>query len=227
MAVIRHRIEHIIETDPVIKKGLQRGIINSRALVRFMQETNKVDGSTESILGVIRRYPLGHDRESFPSHVFADCEITMRTKVGDLSLENGTDVMQRIAEFARTVKTTRGENLRVIVGHKAVRIIADQKALGRFRQTLRDQEVLRYEANLVEISLLFPPEAEETKGVYAKIVTELTLNDVNIVGINCCSPESILLIAEKDGPRAFSVLHQLVLEEAKISHNSPHERPAN
>ena len=216
MADDRHRIERIIQADPVIKKGLQRGIINSRALVRFMQRVDGMDSTPESILGIIRRYPLEPDNHSPPHHVFRGCELSIGNKVADLAIENGPDVMQRIAEFARTIKTTKGENLRVVVGLTSIRLIADQRTLDRFRKTLREQEIIRYATNLVEISLLFPPEAEETQGIYAKIVTELALNDVNLIGITCCSPESILLVAENDAPRAFDALQRLVVDEGKV-----------
>src|SRR5690349_628540 len=99
---IRRRIERIIETDPVIKKGLQRRIINSRALARFIQETNGLASTPDAIPGVIRRYPVnGDDPEFYKS--FKDCELAMRNKMGDLALENSQGNMRRIADFASTI----------------------------------------------------------------------------------------------------------------------------
>ncbi len=214
MADTRRSVERIIESDPVIKKGLQRRIINSRALARYILEVNGIDSTSDSILGIIRRYPVGHEVESGHRTAFKDCEITVRSKVADLAIENGPDIMRRIAEFASTIKTIKGESLTVVVGLQSIRVIAEQNVLESFRQTLRPQEIIRYSTHLAEISLLFPREAEGIKGIIAKISTELSLNDVNLAGILCCSPEDILLVAEEDAPRTLETLQRMLREEA-------------
>ena len=57
-------------------------------------------------------------------------------------------------------------------------------------------------------------QARGTKGIIAKISTELALNDVNLVGIICNSPEDILLVTEADAPRALEALQRMLGEEA-------------
>ena len=144
----------------MIKKGLQRRIINSRALARYILEANGVDSTLDAILGIVRRYPVSSENDNRHRQVFKDCEIATRNKVADLAVENGPDIMRRVAEFASTIRTTRGESLRVTVGFRSIRVIADQKALESSRQTLRPKEIISYSNDLAEISLLFPPEAE-------------------------------------------------------------------
>jgi aspartokinase len=224
VADIRRRVERIIESDPVIRKGIQRGIINSRALARYILEVNGVDSTLDAILGIVRRYPLGSENDNGHQQVFKDCEIAMRNKVADLAVENGPDIMRRIAEFASTINTTKGESLRVVVGSRSIRVIADRKALDSFRQTLRPREIINYSDDLAEISLLFPPEARRTKGIIAKISAELALNDVNLVGITCNSPEDILLVTETDAPRALEVLQRMLTEEA--THTNRNRAPS-
>ncbi len=215
VADIRRQVERFIETDPVIKKGLQRGIINSRALARYILEAKGVDSTLDAILGIVRRYPLGSENDNRHQQVFKDCEIATRNKVADMAVENGPDIMRRIADFASTIRTTRGENLRVTVGFRSIRVIADEKALESFRQTLRPKDIISYSNGLAEISLLFPPESRGTKGIIAKISSELALNDVNLVGIICNSPEDILLVTEADAPRALEALQRMLGEEAR------------
>jgi aspartokinase len=214
VADIRRQVERFIETDPVIKKGLQRRIINSRALARYILEAKGVNSTLDTVLGIVRRYPLSGENDSRHRQVFKDCEIATRNNVADLAVENGPDIMKRIAEFASTIRSNRGESLRVTVGFRSIRVIADEKALESFRQKLLPKEIISYSNDLAEISLLFPPEAKSTKGIIAKISTELALNDVNLVGIICNSPEDILLITEADAPRALQVLQRMLGEEA-------------
>ena len=226
MADIRRLVERIVESDPVIKKGLQRKIINSRALARYILESDGVTSTADSILGIIRRYPLASEKDRDHQSIFKYCEIAMRNKVADLAIENGPDVMKRVAEFAATIKTTRGENLRIIVGLQSIRVIAEQKILDPFMETLRKSEVISYATNLAEISLLFPPESSKVKGIAAKITAQLVLNDVNLAGILCCAPEDIIVVSEDDAPRALEALQQLIKDEAKSSrHEAAKPKP--
>jgi hypothetical protein len=210
----RRLVERTIERDPVIKKGLQREIINSRALARFIQQDDRIDLSLDSILGIIRRYPRAAEATAGTDQILRDCELTMRSRIGDLAVEHGPHIMRQIAEFAGSTRSTSGENLRVVVGQRSIRVIAEQKALEKFRKTFQEKEIVRYSDNLVEISLLLTPEAEQTKGIYARITTELALNDVNLVGIMCCSPESILLVEEKDAPKAIETIQDMISDRS-------------
>src|SRR5712691_1484420 len=141
-------VEWMIERDPVIKKGLQREIINSRALARFIQATDGIDSSLDSILGIIRRYPRASEGAAGTDQILRDCELTMRNKVGDLAVERGPHAMRQIAEFAGSARSTSGENLRVVVGQRSIRVIAEQKALEKFRETFQEKEIIRYSDNL-------------------------------------------------------------------------------
>jgi hypothetical protein len=225
MASVRRQVERIIESDPVIKKGLQRRIINSRALARYILRVDGVDSTQDGILGVIRRYPLAEEIEPVHRQLFKDCEIVTRHGMANLSIENSPGIMRSIAEFAAGIRTTRGESLRVSVGLTSIRVIAEQKTLELFRQTLRPGEIVSYMTDLAEISLLFAPEADKNKGakgIAAKITAQLLSHDINVEGLFFSCPEDVVMIAEGDAPRALQALQQLLREESlSDKHRSP------
>ncbi len=218
MASVRRQVERIIESDPVIKKGLQRRIINSRALARYILSVDKVESTQDGILGIIRRYPLGDELEMVHRQMFKDCEIVTRHGMANLAIEKTPGIMRSVAEFAANIKTMRGENLRLAVGLTSIRVIAEQKTLELFRQTLRPTEVVSYTPDLAEISLLFNPDAEKLKGVKgiaAKITAQLVSHDVNMAGMFFFGlPEDVIMVAEDDAPRALQAIQQLLKEES-------------
>jgi hypothetical protein len=214
----RRSVERIIETDPVIKKGLQRGIVNTRALARYIQENDGVNSSFDAILGAIRRYPLEADRAGSSIRVFRDCSLALRSKIGDLILEIDSDVMKRVVEFAGSMRTLRGENLRILVGLKTIRVIAEQRSIAQLKETLGDHKIIKHMTNLVEISVLLSPEAEASKGVIARITSEIALHDVCIWGSSCVLPEFIVLVEEKDATRAHEALQNLLNEASAADH---------
>ena len=80
-------MERIIESDPTIRTGLQRGIINSRALSRYILENCAVDSTPDAVLGILRRYPLDGIREDGNRLGLEDCNISMRGGVAYLTIE--------------------------------------------------------------------------------------------------------------------------------------------
>jgi hypothetical protein len=218
MASVRRQVESIIESDPVIKKGLQRRIINARALARYLLQVDRVDSTQDGILGIIRRYPLEKEMELVHRQLLKDCEVVTRHGMANLAIEKGPGIMRSIAEFAASINPMRGENLRVSVGLSSIRIIAEQKNLEIFRQTLKPRDIAGYTTNLVEISLLFNAKAEELRGirgVAAKITAQLVSHDINMAGMFFIGfPEDVLMVAEEDAPRALHAIQQLLREES-------------
>jgi hypothetical protein len=53
-----------------------------------------------------------------------------------------------------------------------------------------------------------------TKGIVAKVTTELVLNDINLAGIVECAPELTLVVADRDAPRALEALQKMLNEDA-------------
>ncbi len=217
MADTRRQIEHIIEADPVIKKGLQRGIVNTRALARYVQNIERIDSTPDAILGIIRRYPILDGGSSGIKHIFGEGGLSLRNKIAELEVEYHQETMYQVAEFAANVKTAKGESVKLIVGLRHIRIIADQNALDTFSKTIRPREIIGYSKDLTEITVHLPQGSHTTKGVVAKVTTELALNDINLEGIVECAPELTLVVAETDAPRALEALQRMLKEEAANS----------
>ena len=215
MAYVRRTVERIIESDPTIKTGLQRGIINSRALSRYILENCAVDSTPDAVLGILRRYPLNGERENDHRLALKDCDISMRNGMAYLTVENAPDTMKRVAEFAGTIRSTQGENFRAIVSSNSIRVIARQEALDNFRETFRPKEIISYSAKLAEICLLLPYGAESLGEIATAITAQLTLNRINMAGILVCPPEDIIIVSENDASQTFQVLQQLLKEETK------------
>src|SRR2546422_10576022 len=123
--------------------------------------------------------------------------------------------MKRVAEITSTIRSTKGENFRVIVGSDSVRVIASQEALDNFRQTFRPKEVIKYTPQLAEICLLLPFGMQRLGEIATAITPQLTLNRISLAGILVCPPEDIIIVPEIDAPRTFEALQQLQREESQ------------
>jgi hypothetical protein len=213
VAAVRRTVERIIESDPTIRTGLHRGIINSRALSRYILENCAVDSTPDAVLGILRRYPLDGTNGNGTRLALKDCNISMRGGMAYLTVENAPDIMKKVAEFASTIRSMRGENFRVIVGSDSVRVIAGQEALDNFKQSFRAKEIISYSSELAEICLLLPFGTERLGEIATAIISQLTLNRISLAGILVCPPEDIIIVPQTEAARTFEALQQLLREE--------------
>jgi hypothetical protein len=215
VAEVRRQIERIIESDPTIRTGLFRGIINSRGLSRYILENFAVDSTTDAVLGILRRYPVDGGRKEDHRLALKDCHISMRGGMAYLIVENSPDIMRRVAELAGTIRSTRGETFRVVVSSDSVRIIAGRDALDSFKESLRTKEIIKYSTELAEVTILLPDGPENLGSIATAITAQLTLNGIDPVGMLVCPPEDILIVSESDASRTFEAIQQLLKEEVK------------
>jgi len=213
VAAVRRSVERIIESDPTIRTGLQRGIINSRALSRYILENCAVDSTPDAVLGILRRYPLDGTTGTGVGLALKDCHISMRGGMAYLTVENAPDIMKKVAEFASTIRSMRGENFRVIVGSDSVRVIAGQEVLDNFKQNFRAKEIISYSSDLAEICLLLPFGTERLGEIATAVISQLTLNRISLAGILVCPPEDIIIVPQIEAARTFEALQQLLREE--------------
>jgi hypothetical protein len=172
-----------------------------------------VDSTPDAVLGILRRYPLDGVRQDDNRLALKDCHISMRGGMAYLTIENAPDIMKRVAEFASTIRSMRGEYFRVIVGSGSVRVMAGQEALDNFRDSFRPKEIINYSAHLAEICLLLPFGTERLGEIATTITAQLTLNRIGLVGVLVCPPEDIIIVSEIDASRTFEALQQLLREE--------------
>src|SRR5438445_7162818 len=104
----------------------------------------------------------------------------MRSGMAYLTIENAPDTMKKVAEFAGTIRSTRGENFRAVVSSNSIRVIARQEALDKFKETFRSKEIISYTAKLAEICLLLPFAAETLGEIAQQILASLSWNNVTV-----------------------------------------------
>jgi predicted regulator of amino acid metabolism with ACT domain len=201
-------VREFIERDGAIRRDLERGLINIRALARLFLEESGYDASLEAVVSAIRRCEIrgGAGRLVKPGRFIT--KLSMRNKIADVALVNHPDVHRSIWQVASKIDFARGEVFRMVAGVQAIRLIMDEKNLNLVERLPRDK-VIKVTRGLAEIIIALPPEAERTPGVVSGITTELALQGINMIEIMSCVPEIVIVVEEADAVRSFEVLDRL------------------
>jgi len=220
-------VREFIERDGSIRLGLSRGLINSRALARYIQKETNERYSFEALLSAIRRYPLQHSAGKRLLVGKTMRKIWLKNNITVILLRNRPELQPVLAKFAGELDHSGGETFRMITTAKVVKVEIDTKNVEALTVKLQKGDVLDRRDNMAEILVETSDEARDVPGVLAALLTELAMNDVSIMETSSledlAKPSGkeqsrfisldIYLVDEKQATRAYDALHRL--SEAK------------
>jgi len=205
-------VRQIIETDGVIKYGMARGLINIRALARYIQVETGGATTFEAIVSAIRRYPIKETSEKRMAIGRMITKLSMKNKMVNVAIRNDSEAPLAFARFAGEIDYARGETLRVVSGPEAVTLLMDSKNLDKLTSTIPKKSIIMIIRNLAEIIVYHSEAIVRRPGNVAAVTTELAMNDVNM--LDCAAtygppPQIAIVVDEKDALRAYQSLERL------------------
>jgi len=203
-------VRRLIEKDGVVRNGLARGLINIRALARYVQVTTSHDASLEAIVAAIRRYPIRRVAAKYEKAGKLLTRLALKNKIVDVAIRNDPSIPLALAKFSTDVDYGRGDSFRVVAGVDVVKVVVDEKNLSKLTAVIpkgRIREILR---NLAEIIVWTSEGTERTPGVVSAISTELAMNDINNIEFMSCNPQIVIVVEERDAVKSYESLRSLM-----------------
>jgi aspartokinase len=126
----------------------------------------------------------------------------VRNKIAVAIIEKPRD-MESVFQIQKAVKKKGDFNL--IEGEEVITLVTNSEYLASVKDTLKHR-VIKINENLVQITLLFDARIETTSGVVSYVYSLLADNGINILEEMSCWTDLMIIIDEKDLPRAMRVL---------------------
>jgi predicted regulator of amino acid metabolism with ACT domain len=205
-------VKEVIEKDGVVRHGLARGIINIRALARFIQNSTRERISFEATVSAIRRYPIERTSDSTQAVGKMMTKLSMKNKMATVALRNQPEIPSDLARFSREVDYARGDTLRIVSGPEVVTLVIDSKNLDKLTSMMPKRNILMITRNLAEIIVQHSDSIVRKPGNVAAVTAQLAMNDVNM--LDCTAtygppPQITIVVEEKDATRAYETLERL------------------
>lgn len=201
-----------LDNNPCIKRDLRKGLINSRALAKYIVKTQNMDVTLDAVISAIRRYDVGKKDDIFITArklVSQTLNLSTRSGLAEISLIKDEDVQRSIPGLFDIIQYSRGEVLRIIQANESIKLIVDEKNLENVKTVFPKNKIINVNKNLAEINMHMAPKMIVTYGILAVIANELAINSVNILEVLTCLPEMILFVKEEDILKAYQILYQL------------------
>lgn len=204
-----HQVWKFLDDNPCIRKTMQQGLVNTRALAKHIIKEQKMEASLDAIIGALRRYELGRYDDVFKeAHniILRNVNLSTRNNLSVISLNKDAEVQENLPQLFEIVHYIKGDILRITQANESIKILFDTKNLEAVKRLFPRNKIISIERNLAEINMSLDSKMQETKGILAIITTELAINGVNIVEAITCPPELLWFVQDQDLVNAYNIL---------------------
>ncbi|RMF07318.1 hypothetical protein D6764_00105 [Candidatus Woesearchaeota archaeon] len=218
MTNLTQKVWRLIDADPSLRTDIARGVINSRALAKYILEQIEEPASLNAVISAVRRY---RPEERAPNTISAAIKtlkgttISSKSGIAGILLEKDPDTERLLPKVFALVKISRSEVLRIVQANKAILIVIDEKNLDKVKKIFPPSKIKRVERGLAEINLELDEKSWETPGIVAAISAELAARGINLEEFMSCMPEILMLFKEQYLMKAHEVLYELVRKNGK------------
>lgn len=199
-------VAQVLARDGVARDGLRRGIINVRALARWMIATHGWAASEEAVLSALRRSPwTTAPPDPNLKKILQTSHINTTSNVASVMLRGGLSTLPLSAPLARLLKEEPAQFLRLAVSNDNARLVVHGDQLPKVKRALEGM-IDEVREGLTEISINQTRESLNAPGVVAYIVGALSFQGINFFGIIRHKLALQLLVNEADTARALHAL---------------------
>lgn len=209
---IAKHVWYFLDRNPCITRNMSAGLINTRALAKYLIKEEKIDTTLDAAISAIRRYKNDTNKEIFEkAHnlILKTTAISTKSPLANISVVKDTEVQNMLPKLFPMIHYNLGDVLRIIQGDGSIKIIVNEKNVEKVKNLFSEKHILNIERNLGEISVHMHPEGKYIPGILAYSSNELAINGINILESLSCFPEWIWFVDEKDLQKAYNVLYDL------------------
>jgi hypothetical protein len=205
MSQIEVEFQKLLSRKPEIEKCYAEGLINRRALARYLIEKNVAgQNQLDAVIAMLRRHEFR--KLSNEGGLFKELKTSIKDNIVILNFEKEQELLQYLSKVVAQTNYNLSETLKVIVGTSNVTIIIDKD---KEKGLKLDYKILHRLDDISEISLQFPKKAINSKGIISFISRELYVNDIAISEMLTASSELLIYLDEKDVIRAYEIIKEL------------------
>lgn len=209
---IAQLVREVLTSDPSLYKCLEMGVISySKVASKLRPVLSKLVGravSEESIkMALVRlRSKVSETRTSQGKEVLrvlANSRVEVKTGVV-IVIMGVNRFLSAISVIAKI--SNRARFFAVMQSGLAATIVLDENSAEEFLSLTGEEGIIEIQRDQAAIVVVSPVDIMWVPGVIAYITSVLAQNDINIVHVESCYTDTVIVISKKDLLRAFNIL---------------------
>jgi hypothetical protein len=199
---VPQEIYQLLTQDVAINKCFTNGLINTRALAKFLIEKFGLNYSEEAVVSAIRRYEPEVKKDNALGSALEGAMLFAKSGVTCLT----TDItsQEKIGQILQDKELNK--NVRISRAKKYTKIIVYDKETETLKSHFLDDQMKRVQTNLVEIRILLQGDVHNTIGLLSKLSAQVALYSIPIQEVIISVPEIMLYVRAEDGLKTQEAL---------------------
>lgn len=209
MSQIKQKIRQFLSKNPEIEKCIQNNLINRRSLARYLIKNGVASSNQlEAVIATLRRLEFKEYKKEEMT-LFKKIKVRVKDNIIILDFEKDKKLIQELKKIIDATNYDKGETLKIVVGSSSIKVFLDEEKEPLVKDLTKSFNLRNKYTQISEISITFPEQAIDTKGILAFITRELYINDILISELLTASPELLIYLKEEHVLKAYEVIKRL------------------
>jgi len=203
-------LQNFFAKNPDVRKARNKGLVNRRALAKYIVEKEKLNvNKYEALVTALRRFEVEPATEE-ALKVVKDITVSTKSNIAIIYLEKNEAVLKNVLEFTKNINFNKNETLKFVQGSLSFKVFIDESKVKVLAELFSKKEILKIQHNIAELNLIFPPKAPEIKGTISYLTSELAISEINITEMLTGDPEFMFYVKEEDLLKTYETIKRLM-----------------
>ncbi len=212
-----------INRNTDIKRNLSRGIINIRSLAKYILESHpNIDITTTGIVTSIRRYLEENkfeEKNKNLSKIFSNTKMEMSFGNSILHVRKTEHTLASLNELFKKLNLLGTDNASMVMDKSSFALIYDNEQKNLIRSQFENNVVISEISDVGHITLKFDPLVIQTPNVFATVLNEIGINDINVLDSITKRERFMIFVHEKDLMETCNILYKFTRDgQGKLIH---------
>ncbi|MBS3121903.1 hypothetical protein J4434_03405 [Candidatus Woesearchaeota archaeon] len=213
MTSVAKQVWKAIEEDIVIRRSMEKKIVNIRALAVYIIKEHKLPATIDAVITAIRRYkedgPLEKKYEEAKKIISLSEDVRLTSNIISIAIEKNKKTQEILQKVFSLIDYEKGQLLVIIQGEGSIKIMINKKNEKKILSCIDQKSIIKIEGNLAQINIQLSEVAVKTPGIITVLSTELMMHNINVVEVMSCVPEMFFFVKQKDVVKAYELLFNL------------------
>jgi hypothetical protein len=209
-----------LDRNTDIKRDIGRGIINLRSLAKFiMQENPSLGLSISGTVIAVRRYTEEkkfQTKHSAMDKIFSNTKLKMSLGKIILHINKTEHSISALMELFKKLNLVGEESVNLVMDKHSFALYFDSEYHDLIRNQFTQDKIITEIDDVGQIIMKFDPAVLETPNVFATILNELGINDINVVDSISKRERFLVFLHEKDLMNACNIVYKYTKPGRKV-----------
>jgi len=211
LASISKVVAEVVLGDPILRQCLSRRVVNYRKLAKTLQPVVSMilgeEVSVDAVKIALLRYSKSLEEERSVRReileILARSFVELRTDITIAIIRSAAG--GRVAQLLAKIMS-RARFVAIMQSATATTLVLDRETAEELLSGIDGDDIIEAQKGQAAIVVVSPREIMTVPGILAYITNALSQHGINIIHIESCYTDTLIVVSKDDLERAFSVL---------------------